>query len=93
MTPYVSSFAGGWGDSELPIRARYSDGSYTDLTLRCDDWMDNPEETGWEGYMDQQVVPVLNDLDRLGSDRGGSLFEVSLNVDPSKELTELVLGG
>src|SRR5262249_33684765 len=93
---FVRFLVTGGGDSELPVVFEYQDGSTAAARLPCDDWYDDNPPDGPPGSVRPPAVPILNGLDRMRSGvfkhrSDPALFEVSLPVDPQKELRAIVL--
>ena len=87
---------GGNGDSEMPVRFEFSDGTTRRAILPCDDWYDDNPPDGPAGSVHEGAVPILNGLDRFRhgaykDKNDAALFEVSLPVDPKKELVAFIL--
>ena len=68
--------------------------------LPCDDWFYDPPAPGAPIHafaeLRQDVVPIVNGLDRLWDGRLGdandpAIFEVAVPADPARELVALVL--
>ncbi len=84
---------GGGGDSDVPLRFVYTDGTTDEHVLLCEDWGHDMEQPGLAGSIRPNIVPVLNNLNQSGLGGGGeaALFEVSLDVNPRKKLKSIVL--
>ena len=78
----------------MPLRFVYADGSARDDILLCEDWYADIEDP--YRVLRSEVVPVINNLDRICGDvfsdvNEVAIFEISLPVDPTRELVAFVL--
>ncbi len=87
--------AGGNGDSNMPVTLHHSDGTTQSGVIHCDDWFDDIMNYR-DRIPDPGASPVLNHLDRFWGRRfhdanKPAVFEVALELDEERELTEVVL--
>ena len=87
--------SGGNGDSTVPVRLEFSDGSSTQANVHCDDWFhDHPPDN--LGYLHPGVTAVLNGMDRLymgelESANDPALFEALVELDGNQMLEAMTL--
>jgi len=83
------------GNSDMPVRFHYADGTRQEEIIRCDDWFHDIDENRY-GRLRTGLLPVINDMDRFHSNRfrdenKAAIFEVILKVDPAKQMIALTL--
>ncbi|MCG8653831.1 MAG: WD40 repeat domain-containing protein, partial [Pirellulales bacterium] len=86
---------GGNGNSDMPVRFDYADGSVKRAIVRCDDWFHDLAENRY-GKLRTGLLPVINEMDRFFNnqfrdDNAAAVFEVIVEVDPAKELLAIEL--
>jgi len=89
------------GDAILPLVLEYADGRSERTSLRADDWYDDPEpvpSTARENWLPVRDggTPIRNGMNRQWQSRFDSrddaaLFEVTVPVDPERELRAIVI--
>jgi len=83
------------GNSDMPVRFHYADGTTQRGTIRCDDWYHDIPENRY-GKLRAGLLPIVNEMDRFYENRfrdenEAALFEVTVEVDPTKQMTAFVL--
>ena len=86
---------GGWGDSKIPLRLEYSDGTNEERSLYSNSFYNDFPPRGTDSIHGGSL-PVRRGMDHLRAGKlidnhQGALFEVVLAADPAKTLAAVVL--